>query len=145
MAFALSPRGFIRGENEPCVFTHPDRDLTVCLYVDDCLIDGDEDDITWFLDKISKRFKCKDAEWLAPGEPLDYLGMEVTMDTDHICLCMENYIKNMVKMFDLSKARKTPSGPLHQDPGSRYLRAPSRSDHDQAPHRARHERARLRP
>ena len=77
-------QGFIRGENEPCVFLHPDRDIVVCLYVDDCLIDGDEDDIKWFLEKINKRFKCKDEEWLSAESPLDYLGMEVTMDTDHI-------------------------------------------------------------
>ena len=100
-------QGFIRGDNERCVFLHPDRDLTVCLYVDDCLIDGDEDDVKWFLEKISKRFKCKEAEWLEPGAPLDYLGMEVSIDTDKIYMCMENYISNMVKMLDLEKARKS--------------------------------------
>ena len=71
--------GFIRGDNEVCVFYHPDRDLTVHQYVDDNLIDGDEGDILWFLELLQERFTCKDAEWLTPDTPLDYLGMELSM------------------------------------------------------------------
>ena len=35
----------IGGDNEPCAFYHPERDLLIILYVDDCLADGHEDDI----------------------------------------------------------------------------------------------------
>ena len=45
-------QGFIRGENEPCVYHHPDRDLLLLLYVDDVLADGEETDIQWFSQAI---------------------------------------------------------------------------------------------
>ena len=126
-------QGFIRGENERCIFWHPERDLTICLYVDDCLIDGDEDDIKWFLERINTRFKCKEAEWLTPTTPLDYLGMEVSMDSERVYICMEQYILNMVKMLRLEGNRRysTPIGspidssapPLSPHERKRYMQA----------------------
>ena len=128
-----SDQGFIRGDNERCIFWHPERDLVVCLYVDDCLIDGDEDDIKWFLQKINARFKCKEAEWLSPSIPLDYLGMEVTMDGERVYICMEQYIYNMVKMLELEGKRRyttpigapidTTSRPLSPKERKRFMQA----------------------
>ena len=108
-------QGFIRGDNETCVFKHKTRELTVLLYVDDCLIDGDQEDIEWFLSVLSNRFTCKEPEWLTPDTPLDYLGMELTMDDDRIYLSMESYILDMIKHLELEQGRQahTPiAGPI---------------------------------
>ena len=37
----LEDQGFRRGENERSIFWHPDKDLLLLLYVDDCLVDGE--------------------------------------------------------------------------------------------------------
>ena len=41
----LEEQGFERGKNEKSVFYHKERDLLLLLYVDDCLVDGQEEDI----------------------------------------------------------------------------------------------------
>lgn len=56
----LEEQGFVRGENEKCVYYHPVRDLLILLYVDDILADGEEDDINWIFDLLDERFLCKD-------------------------------------------------------------------------------------
>ena len=106
----LEEQGFIRGENERCVFHHPEKDLFVALYVDDVFADGEEADINWFFDKLDKRFKCKEAEWLTRSEPLDYLGMTVGINHDSIYISMHRYIQNMLDAYDLRqrKVRDTP-------------------------------------
>lgn len=88
--------GFERGDNEPSVFYHSGRDLLVLLYVDDALADGEQEDVEWFFKELGKRFECKDPDWLAPGEPLDYLGMEVSIDEDYLWIGMPKYISKMV-------------------------------------------------
>ena len=106
----LEEQGFIRGDNEKCVFYHPERDLLLLLYVDDCLVDGEEEDIKWIFDLLDERFACKDGEWLDQDTPLDYLGMEMSLDADHIYLSMSNYIQNTIKLlgFDKLKVASTP-------------------------------------
>ena len=89
--------GFERGENERSVFYSAQRDLLVLLYVDDCLVDGDEEDIKWFFDELNERFECKDPDWLSEDEPLDYLGMEVSIDDEYIRIGMPKYITKMVE------------------------------------------------
>ena len=41
----IEEQGFDRGDNDPCVFYHPTKDLLVLLFVDDCLIDGEPDEV----------------------------------------------------------------------------------------------------
>jgi hypothetical protein len=102
-------QGFVRGENERSVFYHPERDLLLLLYVDDCLCDGMEDDINWLFDLMDQRFECKPAEWLAPDQPLDYIGMEVEMDNDRIYLSMRKYIEQTLKLLDMEHCKTAPS------------------------------------
>ena len=78
------------------MFYHSGRDLLVLLYVDDALADGEQEDVEWFFKELGKRFECKDPDWLAPGEPLDYLGMEVSIDEDYLWIGMPKYISKMV-------------------------------------------------
>lgn len=89
--------GFVRGKNEKSVFYHPHRDLIVLLYVDDCFADGDKEHIDWFFSELDKRFECKPADWLSEDEPLDYLGMEISIDEDHLWIGMPKYIEKMVE------------------------------------------------
>ena len=101
--------GFDRGENDPSVFYHPDRDLLVLLYVDDCLADGEEEDIRWFFDHLAGEYDCKDTEWLSKDEPLDYLGMEIFMDDEFLYLSMEKYIEQALDALGLADIRPAKS------------------------------------
>ena len=52
----LVEQGFERGENERCVYYHPDKDLTVITYVDDVYADGERADIEWIFNEMDERF-----------------------------------------------------------------------------------------
>ena len=88
--------GFRRGENEKSTFYHETRDLLVLTYVDDLFMDGDEDDVRWISDIISKRFDCKHTEWLTKETPIDFLGMMISINSEGISLSMENYVEQML-------------------------------------------------
>ena len=70
--------GFIQGNNEPCLFRHPETGLVVVLYVDDVLSRGSEHDTDAFHLALGKRFKCKPEERLAVDHQLDFLGFTLT-------------------------------------------------------------------
>lgn len=95
--------GFVQGENEPCVFYHPARDLVVLVYVDDVLVDGYDDDIEWFFKAMDARFACKGDEWLTPETPLDYLGIEVSMDKERLYLTMEDFTEKTLRAMDMDE------------------------------------------
>ena len=102
------PMGFTRGDNEPSVFYHEEKDLLVLLYVDDVLVDGEEADVKWFFDRLGDRFQCKEEEWLSEQSPLDYLGMEIIQKDGRLHLSMYKYIQSMLKALTwdtLSTAR----------------------------------------
>ena len=96
--------GFEPGCNGKSLFYHPERDLTVLIYVDDCLAVGEEDDIKWFWKVLGDRFTCKEEEWLTKETPLDYLGMEVRIDDDYLWISMKDYIEKMVKLMGFTVA-----------------------------------------
>ena len=98
--------GMIRGCNEPCCFLHPTRELLALLYVDDCLADGAEDDIKWLSSKLSRRFDCKDLEWVEPhGPPLDHLGINISQDDKYLYTSMEVYILKCLKTLEWEELR----------------------------------------
>jgi hypothetical protein len=98
--------GMIRGCNEPCCFLHPTRSLLALLYVDDCLADGEEDDIKWLSGKLGRRFDCKDLEWVEPhGPPLDHLGINISQDDRYLYTSMEVYIRKCLKTLDWEELR----------------------------------------
>ena len=94
---------FERGDNEPCALYLKERDLVVLVYVDDILADGAEEDIKWFFDKLATRFDCKDDEWLTPDNPLDFLGMDISMDDDNIYMSMQTYVEKMLNAMGMSE------------------------------------------
>ena len=52
--------GFARGENEPRAFYREEDDLTVLIYVDDIIADGDEQAIKNLFNKLRSRFNTTD-------------------------------------------------------------------------------------
>ena len=80
-----------------------ERDLVVLVYVDDILADGAGEDIKWFFDKLATRFDCKDDEWLTPDTPLDFLGMDISMDDDNIYMSMQTYVEKMLNAMGMSE------------------------------------------
>ena len=94
----LESEGFERGKNDPCAFHHKLQDIVNILWVDDDLIDADEDGVKWTSDKLDNRFKCKDVVWVEPmGEKVDYLGMELSQDDAYTYISMCAYIANCLR------------------------------------------------
>ena len=60
----IEKQGFERGENDRCIFYHPERDLLLLLYVDDCLAKGLPEDVEWIFALLGEEFDCKDTEYL---------------------------------------------------------------------------------
>jgi hypothetical protein len=94
--------GFVQGDNEPCVFYLAECDLVVLVYVDDVLVDGEEEDVAWFFRQMDNRFECKGDEWLTPETPLDFLGIEVSMDEDRLYLSMEDFTEKTLSAMDMA-------------------------------------------
>ena len=92
--------GLQRGENEPCAYVHHSRELLALLYVDDCIQDGEHDDIEWLSTKMTGRFDCKDTEWLCIDEPLDILGVTTSINEQYLYMCMHDYIIKCLKALD---------------------------------------------
>lgn len=106
----FADQAFERGENEPCVFLQPDRDLLCLLYVDDTFADGEQEDIEWISELMDERFECKELEWLVPLKPMDYLGMDIQHDENYTYLSMYRYIRSALTAlgFDGLAVKDTP-------------------------------------
>jgi len=98
-------QGFERGCNDQCIFYNAEHDLVVLLYVDDILMDGEQEDIDWFDYKLVNRFDCKDREDLTVDNPVDYIGLEMSMDVTYIYLAMEEYTIKMLHIMDMADCR----------------------------------------
>ena len=72
--------GYIQGENEPCLFVHPETGLTMVIHVDDILCRGSQKDSDEFYRKLGERFQCKDPEFLTPGSYLTFTGMDIGLE-----------------------------------------------------------------
>jgi len=87
---------FDRGENEPCVYYNSERDILIIIYVDDLLMDGAMKNIEWFITKLRGRFECKDPEFLTLDNMIDYVGMNITLDSARISIDMTEYATKIV-------------------------------------------------
>ena len=86
----------VRGDNHKCVYYNATRDLLIITYVDDIIMDGQEEDVVWFSNLLDARFDCKPLEWLVEGDGgIDFLGMQVFVLNDRVYLSMEKYIDKM--------------------------------------------------
>jgi hypothetical protein len=89
--------GFVQGKNDQSTFYHPLEDITLIVYVDDLLADGDEAAVRHFLDQLFKRFECNDAVFLAQETPIDFIGVIITLHEDQISLSMPEYHEKLLK------------------------------------------------
>lgn len=91
----LKAVGFISDPNDPCIFTHRTRDIRLCIYCDDTLIDvkdKDDADAQWFVTAFCDRFECNEPQLLAPGSPIDFLGLDMHRDSDGCYISMATYV-----------------------------------------------------
>ena len=98
----IEQQGFDRGENDRCIFYHPERDLLLLLYVDDCLAKGLPEDVEWIFTLLGDEFECKDTEYLNAKTAQDYLGMILAMDHQYMYLSMATYIENAINIIDIT-------------------------------------------
>jgi len=91
--------------------------MLILLFVDDCLADGETNDVEWFFDILATRFDCKDTEYITPETPQDYLGMNVLTDHDYFYMFMSSYIVNACRIMNIEgKGPKTPmTDPIDHD------------------------------
>ena len=65
------------------------------VYVDDGLGDGgDKRECDRFCSLMEDKFDCKDTVWVKEFMRTDYLGMEISMDSEFSHLSMVAYIEN---------------------------------------------------
>lgn len=107
----LEKQGFVRAKNERGVFYHPKRQLAMLLYVDDCCASGRSSDLAWLDQLIDKHWEAKPAEYLTENNPLDYLGIDVSMDKENVYMSMEKYVKQMLYSLNFT-AKKHPTRPM---------------------------------
>ena len=110
-------QGFTRGENDACVFYHEEKDLLVLLYVDDCMADGEPEEVEWIFDLLAERFQCKDTEYVTIDTPQDYLCTDLIMTEDHMYMSMQRYIENAASILNITgKCHDTPiAAPIDEE------------------------------
>ena len=67
MVAYLMDMGYKQGKNDPCVFTHPNTEHVIVLWVDDILSLADNDTARQFYKDLGARFEVKAPEYLTPG------------------------------------------------------------------------------
>ena len=111
--------GFIRGDNERCVFYNEEHDCLILVYTDDNFFDAEEDAIVWGSEMLGSRFDCKELQWIIPeAPPIDYLGMELAIANQRTSICMSQYIANCLEILewtDIRPARVPMIGPIMGD------------------------------
>jgi len=74
MVAYLMDMGYKQGKNDPCVFTHPNTEHVIVLWVDDILSLADNDTARQFYKDLGARFEVKAPEYLTPATPLDFVS-----------------------------------------------------------------------
>ena len=100
--------GFEQDPNEPCAFTHPTQDIVLCVFVDDlmmCVPSAQHPSAVWFLTAIRERFRCNDPEFLTPGCPVDFIGMDMGRDEHGVYLSMGNYVRKLLETLGMQDCK----------------------------------------
>ena len=72
--------GFEELYNMESTYYHPDHGVAVSVHVDDPLVISPNSTASdWTPDFMDKHFETKGRSTLAPGAPIDYLSMEITL------------------------------------------------------------------
>ncbi|TVY57553.1 Copia protein [Lachnellula suecica] len=86
----LQEIGFVQSLADPCLYKHPERDITLLVYVDDLAASAKtRSELDWFFLMMKRRFLTKDL-----GEIFKILGIRVTRNrvTREIFLDQEEYL-----------------------------------------------------
>ena len=67
-AGVLVKSGFIVGKKYPCVFYHPNRDISTVVHGDDFTSLAKESDLIWFRESLKRVFEIDDRGIMGPGE-----------------------------------------------------------------------------
>ena len=98
----LESQGFERGENEPSVFYRASDDTTILVCVDDLLIDGDDACVKQFLVDLNNKFECNQPVFLTQENPIDFIGIIISLTPSKIQLSMEPYCNKFLKDMGMS-------------------------------------------
>ena len=96
---------FVYGPTK-CYFVHICVNAVVCVWVDDIIYCGKDDDfVDWFEKEVKTKFRASECCMLSW-----FLGMNVTVNENSITVNQEKYIANLLKKFGMSdcKALSTP-------------------------------------
>jgi len=66
-------QGFIQGQNDPCIFTHPVTGLRVVVVVDDILCRGPMQATQQFYKDLESKFDVKEPNFLTTNDPITYM------------------------------------------------------------------------
>ena len=122
LATVLEELGFAVSAIAPAVFRHRERKVMLCAHVDDLAICGQEDDLTWCLGELRKRFEVSGGEIYPqrdqnPEDPVRFLKRRYYFGKDGIITkTHEKYIPSLVKAYNLENRRGkgTPEGSMQQ-------------------------------
>ena len=109
----LEAQGFTRGCNDASIFYRESDGLTVLVYVDDLLVDGDDACVKAFLKTLQDPehgFECNEPIFLTTETPIDFIGILISLRGDVITLDMETYIDKLLDSMGMSHCtpRATP-------------------------------------
>ena len=98
----LETQGLVRGKNESCAYYRAKDDLTVLLYVDDLLVDGDKAAVDQFFTTLAERFQVTAPVFLTAETPIDFLGVIITLDENYVSLTMEDYHNKLLSNMGMT-------------------------------------------
>lgn len=74
----LESLGFIRSENDKCVFVHPETHVRIALHVDDYLVRGVRAELDKFFEKLCSVLQHKPPKFLSEHPEIYFVGIRIT-------------------------------------------------------------------
>jgi len=100
----ITNNGFKQLKSEPCMFFKIFNNKVTCLigiYVDDMIITGSDQEIKFFINKITKRFNISNCE------PVKYiLGITIENKNKQYYVHQRNFIDNLLKSYKINNIKK---------------------------------------
>jgi hypothetical protein len=99
--------GFTQSQADPCLLIHPEKKITLLVYVDDILLACKSlDHIQWFKDAFGMIFKIKDL-----GEVEKVLGVKVSRDrvSGTLRLDQTHYAREVLNRLSMDKDKESPT------------------------------------
>ena len=109
LKMALEELGMENHLSLPSLFRHKEKDLGMVCHVDDLIVAGREDDLTWFLDKMRSRFVISESGTLPQldqdaREPVRCLKKRHYFTSEGIVIAPhEKYVPGLIELYNLSQ------------------------------------------